>query len=506
MESTSSEAQVTQSGQAIAINNICCSQLAELFGPMFGPNGSVKALLSGGQQLNLTKDGNSLCKDIQFTHPTSILITRTASSLYNSNGDGTIAFILLACECFKEAYKYYCEGTSLPLVINSLQLALKDVSELIQNSAVPLSDKTLRQLVFTSLSTKVRNPGFLVDIVLKAMASLNRSFDTNMIEILKMEEGDIADSIFVDGLVLDHGGRHYTMPTHVENVCVLTANMSLEYEKPEVNAEFCYSSAQQREQLALSEREFIAEKAKKIADLANTLKREGKALVLINEKGIDPYSLEILANAGVLALRRAKRRNLERLVNMCGGKLVTQVSQLCKENLGFCQKVTVKTINENKYTFIEGTPLKGSCTILLRGDSDYERISRSIKGTVNSLAIAIQTKCCIYGGIDLYKSIITTLNEKMQNVHHSDAVGYKILSRAFEGLIKTLLRNDDKNINEELVRLFRENEPDQNVVENIKVVNSCITNAVITTINLLMCDEIILAGKSINQGSKGTEQ
>lgn len=506
MESTSSEARIIPSGQAIAINNICCSQLSELFGPMFGPNGSVKALLSGGQQLSLTKDGNALCRDIQFTHPTSVLITRTASSLYNSNGDGTIAFILLACECFKETYKYYCEGASLPLVINSLQLALRDVSEMIQSSAVPLSDVTLRQLVFTSLSTKVRNPEFLVDIVLKAMASLNRSVDTNMIEIIKMEEGDLTDSIFVEGLVLDHGGRHHAMPTYVENACVLAANISLEYEKPEVNAEFCYSSAQQREQLASSEREFIAEKARRIAELADSLKKEGKNLVLVNEKGIDPYSLEILANAGVLALRRAKRRNLERLVNMCGGRLVTQVSQLSRESLGFCQKVTVKTINESKYTFIEGTPLKGACTILLRGDFDYERMSRSIKGTINSLAIAIQTKCCIYGGIGLYKSIINRLNEKMQTAHQSDVAGYKALSKAFECLIKTLLKNDDKNINEELVRLFRENEPDQSVVENIKVVNSCITNAVITTINLLMCDEIILAGKSINQGGKGMEQ
>lgn len=503
MESTASEARVTHTGQAIEINNICCSQLSELFGPMFGPNGSVKALLSGGLQLNLTKDGNSLCKDIQFTHPTSILITRTASSLYNNNGDGTIAFILLACESFKESYKYYSDGSSITLIINSLQLALKDITELIQNSAIPLSDKTIKQLVLTSLSTKIRNPEYLVDIVLKSVMSLNRSLDTNMIEIIKMEEGDIMDSIFVDGLVLDHGGRHHDMPTFLENVCILTTNISLEYEKPEVNAEFCYSSAKQREELASTEREFISNKAKAIADLGNQLKKEGKNLVVINEKGIDPYSLEILANAGILALRRAKRRNLERLVNMCGGKIVTQTTQLIKENLGYCQKVTVKSINESKYTFIEGTPLKGSCTILLRGDSDYERVSRSIKGTVNSLATAIQTKCCIYGGIDLYKNIVNMLENKAEEVHECDAIGYKILSKTFTNLIKVLLKNEGKNVNESLIKIFRKTETDKNVVENIKVVSSCITNAVITTISLLMCDEIILAGKSINQ--KGGE-
>lgn len=505
MESTSSEAQVTQSGQAIAINNMCCSQLVELFAPMFGPNGSIKALVSGGQQLNLTKDGNALCKDIQFTHPTSILITKTAAAVYTNCGDGTIGFILLACECFREAYRYYCEGAAIPLLVNSLQLALNDVGTLIQASAVPLSDAMLRKLALTSLRTKIRNPEFLVEIVLKAMVSLNRSFDTNMIEIIKMEEGSLSDSIFVDGLVLDHGGRHHAMPTMLENVCVMITNMSLEYEKPEVNAEFCYSSAQQRDQLVSGEREFIAEKARKIAELAGELKKEGRSLVVVNEKGIDMYSLEILAGAGVLALRRAKRRNLERLVNMCGGKLVTQVSQLTRESLGFCQKVSVKTINETKYTFIEGTPLKGSCTILLRGDSEYERMSRSIKGTVTSLAISIQSKCCIYGGIALYRKIINMLTEKSEQVHEADAIGYKVLSKAFEALIKTLLRNDDKNVNENLVKIFRGAEVDEDVVENIRVVNNCITNAVVTAISLLMCDEMILAGRSINQ-NKSPEQ
>ena len=32
---------------------------------------------------------------------------------------------------------------------------------------------------------------------------------------------------------------------------------------------------------------------------------------MINQKGIDPLSLDIFAKEGILALRRAKRRNME---------------------------------------------------------------------------------------------------------------------------------------------------------------------------------------------------
>lgn len=45
----------------------------------------------------------------------------------------------------------------------------------------------------------------------------------------------------------------------------------------------------------------------------------GKSLVLINQKGIDPICLDMLAKEGILGLRRAKRRNMERLMLACGG-------------------------------------------------------------------------------------------------------------------------------------------------------------------------------------------
>lgn len=51
----------------------------------------------------------------------------------------------------------------------------------------------------------------------------------------------------------------------------------------------------------------------------------GKSFVLINQKGIDPQSLDLLAKEGILALRRAKRRNMERLTLACGGVAINSV-------------------------------------------------------------------------------------------------------------------------------------------------------------------------------------
>jgi T-complex protein 1 subunit zeta len=87
----------------------------------------------------------------------------------------------------------------------------------------------------------------------------------------------------------------------------------------EVNSGFFYSSAEQREKLVESERRHVDAKVKKIIDLKNLVcdqamdtKEKKKSFVVINQKGIDPLSLDILAKNGIFALRRAKRRNMER--------------------------------------------------------------------------------------------------------------------------------------------------------------------------------------------------
>lgn len=78
-----------------------------------------------------------------------------------------------------------------------------------------------------------------------------------------------------------------------------------------------------------SERRFVDAKVKKIVDLKNLVcdqavgaEEKQKNFVVLNQKGIDPLSLDILAKNGILALRRAKRRNMERYLLCFPHKLV----------------------------------------------------------------------------------------------------------------------------------------------------------------------------------------
>lgn len=58
-------------------------------------------------------------------------------------------------------------------------------------------------------------------------------------------------------------------------------------------------------------------------------------LIPSNLQGIDPISLDMLAREGIVALRRAKRRNMERLTLACGGVAMNSFDDLDPECLGF---------------------------------------------------------------------------------------------------------------------------------------------------------------------------
>jgi T-complex protein 1 subunit zeta len=107
------------------------------------------------------------------------------------------------------------------------------------------------------------------DAVVDSMMSIaveGEPVDLHMVEIMEMQHKSGSDSCFINGLVLDHGTRHPDMPRSLENVHILTCNVSMEYEKTEINAGFFYSSAEEREKLVESERKFTTEKVMQVIE------------------------------------------------------------------------------------------------------------------------------------------------------------------------------------------------------------------------------------------------
>jgi T-complex protein 1 subunit zeta len=222
-----------------------------------------------------------------------------------------------------------------------------------------------------------------------------------MIEIMTMQHRTAADTQLIRGLALDHGARHPDMPKRVENAFILTLNVSLEYEKSEINSGFYYSSAEQRDKLVEGERRHVDAKVRKIVELKKDVCGDDpkKSFVVINQKGIDPLSLDILAKNGIFALRRAKRRNMERLQLVCGGSSQNSADDLSPDVLGWAGLVYEQQLGEEKYTFVEDVKEAKSVTLLIKGPNSHTitQIKDAVRDGLRSVYNMIVDKSVVPG-------------------------------------------------------------------------------------------------------------
>merc|ERR1719369_2676907 len=339
----------------------------------------MKMLVGGAGDIKITKDGNVLLHEMQIQHPTASLIARASTAQDDITGDGTTSTVLLIGEFLKQADLYITEGLHPRIITEGFDKAKEKALEVLDSMKISITGEEkqniLTSISSTSLGTKV-HPTLatqLTPIIVEAVQAVqldNKPIDLHMVELMEMQHRSEMETQLVKGLVLDHGGRHPDMPKRLENCFILTCNVSLEYEKTEVNSGFFYKSAEDREKLVVAERKFIEDRVEKIIALKKKVCGDDKekTFVVINQKGIDPMSLDALAKEGIMALRRAKRRNMERLTLACGGIAVNTVDDDIDEScLGYARLVYEHVLGENKFTFVEECKNPRSVTILMKG-------------------------------------------------------------------------------------------------------------------------------------------
>merc|ERR1712066_612819 len=251
------------------------------------------------------------------------------------------------------------------------------------------------------------------------------------------------------------GARHPDMPKRLEKCYILTCNVSLEYEKREVNAGFFYSSPEQRDKLVESERKFTDEKVKKIIELKRKVCTEEnkKNFVIINQKGIDPPSLEMLAHENIIALRRAKRRNMERLPLAVGGVAVNSVDDLDVDDLGYADLVYEQALEDDKFTFIEGVKNPNSCTVLIQGSTDHAiaQMKDAIKDGLRAVQNTIEDEALVPGAGAFEVAAHVHLEQFKRTVPGKPRLGVEIFGKALLTVPKTLIENSGLDVQDKLL-------------------------------------------------------
>lgn len=344
-----------------------------------------------------------------------------------------------------------------------------------------------------------------------------------MIEIMHMPHKLGTETKLIKGLVLDHGGRHPDMPKYLENCYILTCNVSLEYEKTEVNSSFMYSTPDQREKLVASERHYTDEQCRKVIELKRKVcKDNNKNFVVINQKGIDPLSLDMLAKEGIIGLRRAKKRNMERLILACGGNAVHSFDDLVPEDLGFADKVYEQSLGEEKYTFIEGVTNPFSCTILIKGANDHTiaQIKEAVRDGVRAVKNVYDDDCVVPGAGAFEIGCHTFLQDYARDeVSGKQVLGVHAFADALLYIPKSIAENagiDSQQAILNCIKKTRETKSNMGIditngeslnpmtfgiVDNYCVKKSFLVLGPVLVQQLLLVDEVMRAGKQMKRDS-----
>lgn len=486
-------------------------------------------LVDGAGGIKLTKDGHVLLKEMQIQNPTASLIARAATAQDDIVGDGSTSVVLLVGELLKQAERYIHEGVHPRALTEGFETARREAIRFLdqfKKEYVTIDRDMALAVARTSIGTKVSSEiaNSLTPLVVDAVLSIRANgepIDLHMVEIQKMQHQSAAETTLVKGLILDHGGRHPDMPKFVKNAYILTLNVSLEYEKTEINSGFFYSSAEQRDKLVESERKFVDERVRKIVDLKNTVcgTDGSKGFVIINQKGIDPLSLDILAKNDILALRRAKRRNMERLQLICGGEAQNSVDDLSPEVLGFAGKVYEQTLGEEKFTFVEDVKEPKSVTLLIKGPNSYTitQIQDTIRDGLRAVKNALDDRALIPGAgafqIACHNHLLSDFLHK--EVKGKQRSGVQAFADALLIIPKTLASNagfdtldvvtalEDEQREGHLAGLdLNTGDPIDPTVEgiwdNYRMIRSML-GATTLAVNLLSVDEILKAGVSMGK-------
>ncbi|KAI0564514.1 TCP-1/cpn60 chaperonin [Gracilaria domingensis] len=516
-------AEVSRRGIALHTTIAAAKGLQGVLRSNLGPNGTIKMLVSGAGDIKITKDGKVLLDEMQIQNPTSGMIARAASAQDDICGDGTTSTVLIIGELLKKAEQLLIEGLHPRIIVDGFDIAKAEVMKWMEGEKIEI--KLERELLVSvarcSLLTKLQeklalNLSEVVTDAVITVAREDQPIDLHMVEIMPVLSMATGGSRLVRGLVLDHGGRHPDMPKRVKNAYILTCNVSMEHEKSEVQSGFFYSSAEQRERLVEAERAVVDDIVKKVI----ALKKEvcdgtDKSFVVINQKGIDPMSLDMLAKEGILALRRAKRRNMERITLACGGIPVNSVEGLTVDDLGYAGAVYEEVHEDDKYTFVEEVKNPFSCTVLLRGPNKHTitQMKDAIRDGLRAVKNTLEDKC-VLPGAGAFEVAAHAHLKKFANkgITGKTKLGVNAFAEALLVIPKTLAETSGHDALDCIIKLEEDNakghfagldlatgdplDPKASgIYDNYVVKRQLLGLASIISTQLLLVDEILRAGR-----------
>ncbi len=521
----------TYGREALRSNILAAKIIAELLKTSLGPRGMDKMLVDAFGDITVTNDGVTILKEMEVQHPAAKLLVETAKAQDAEVGDGTTSVVVLAGTLLDRAEPLLDEGIHPTTIIEGYKKALEKALEILDEIAVEVNPKdkeTLKRLARTSLSSKYVGQGDeeevnkLLELIVDAALTVAEEKDGKLvmrmddIKIEKKKGGSILDSMLVKGVVLDKEVVHPGMPKRVEKAKILVLDTPLEVEKPDITAKINITDPKMLEAFLEEQTKILKEMVDKIAEIG--------ANVVICQKGIDDVAAHFLAKKGIMAVRRVKRSDIEKVAKATGARIVTSLRDLSPEVLGEAELVEERRVGKDKMIFIEGAKNPRAVTILLRGSSDMalDEAERNIQDALHVIRNIMLKPKIVAGGGAVEIELAEKLREYAKQVGGKERLAIEAYADALEEIPIVLADTagmDTLEVLTELRKLHREGKKwagvdvinakvvddmtKLNVIEPVRVKEQVLKSATEAANAILKIDDVIAAAPPKKKEKKG---
>jgi len=312
----------------------------------------------------------------------------------------------------------------------------------------------------------------------------------------------------VNGVIIDKEVVHPGMPKRVKNAKLALLDSALEIEKTEISAEIRINDPTQM-------KAFLDEENRMMKDMVEKIKKSGANVVLC-QKGIDDTTQHYLAKEGMLAARRIKKSDMEKLGRATGGKIVTNLDDLRASDLGQAGLVEERKIGDDKMVFIQECKDPRSVSILIRAGLErlVDEAERSLKDALSVIADVVHTPKVNTGAGAVEAELSKRLHDYATKVGGREQLAIEAFAETLEMIPRTLAENggldpidimvslraahekkDGANVGVDVLKGGVKDMKKQGIIEPLRVKEQAIRSAAEAASMILRIDDVIAAAK-----------
>ena len=493
--------------------------VSEVVKTTLGPRGMDKMLVDSLGDVTVTNDGATVLDEIDVQNPAAKMMVEVAKTQDDEVGDGTTTAVVLAGELLKRAEDLLDDDVHPTTIVAGYKKAADRAVDLLNSlaeSVKPEDKVALKKVAMTAMHSKGLGGAreHFADIAIEAVQQVmekrgdSMNADIDNIQIVKKEGKSLLDTQLVKGIIVDKEVVHSGMPKQVKNAKIALLDSALEIEKTEISAEIRINDPTQM-------KAFLDEETHMMKEMVDKIKASG-ANVVLAQKGIDDTTQHYLAKEGILAVRRIKKSDMEKLGRATGGKVITNLDDLKAADLGKAGLVEEKKIGDDKMVFIQECKDPRSVSILIRAGLErlVDEAERAMKDALSVVADVVNKPKVVTGAGAIEAELAKKLREYASKVGGREQLAIEAFAGSLETIPRTLAENAGLDPIDIMVSLRSAHEKKegltqgvdvfkgeikdmkkQNVIEPVKVKEQAIRSAAEAASMILRVDDVIAAAK-----------